>query len=175
MQSLVDAVPPASSPVVQMTRLSRDDAAHDDVRSFDELIAASPNLYVLKKRFAYFLAFAEFLEAKARKTSHQKPDLNAAFLDCAFLKLVKYVQGRCFGAAINALRRGSPNNFEAVLKRFYKQPGNIENTRRINELKTLRNLRPCVDSELMFCVEGRLENAKLSIDTRHPLILPGRR
>ena len=61
MQNLVDAVPPAFSPVVQMTRLSRDDAANDDVRSFDELIAASPNLYVLKKRFAYLLALQSFL------------------------------------------------------------------------------------------------------------------
>ena len=91
------------------------------------------------------------------------------------MKVVKYVQGRCFGAAIDALRRGSPDDFEAVLKRLYKQPGNIENTRRINELKTLRNLRPCVDSELLFRVQGRLDNAELPTDTRHPLILPGRR
>ena len=90
------------------------------------------------------------------------------------MKVVKYVQGRCFGAAIDALRRGSPDDFEAVLKRLYKQPGNIENTRGINELKTLRNLRPCVDSELLFRVRGRLENAELPSDTRHPLILPGR-
>ena len=85
MQNLVHAVPPASSPVVQMTRLSRDDAANDDVRSFDKLIAASPNLYVLKKRFAYLLAFAEFLVAKARKTSLSKTRFKCCiFRSCLF-------------------------------------------------------------------------------------------
>ena len=29
--------------------------------------------------------------------------------------------------------------------------------RKLNELKSLRNLRPCVDSDLMLRVEARLE------------------
>ena len=33
--------------------------------------------------------------------------------------------------------------------------------RKINELKPLRNLRPCVDTDMMLRVEGRLENAEL--------------
>ena len=46
--------------------------------------------------------------------------------------------------------------------------------RKLNEFKSLRNLRPCVDSDLMLRVEGRLENAKLPVDTRHPFIVPSR-
>ena len=40
--------------------------------------------------------------------------------------------------------------------------------RKINELKTLRNLRPWVNAEFMLRVEGRLENAELPINARHP-------
>ena len=45
---------------------------------------------------------------------------------------------------------------------------------KLNELKTLRNLRPCLDSEFMFRVEGRLLNSELPIDTRQPFIIPSR-
>ena len=50
----------------------------------------------------------------------------------------------------------------------------LEHVRCVSELKTLQNLRPCVDNDLMLRVEGRLENADLSTDTKHPLILPSR-
>ena len=45
---------------------------------------------------------------------------------------------------------------------------------RISELKALKNLRPCVDKEKMFRIDGRLENATLAVDAKHPLILPGK-
>ena len=44
----------------------------------------------------------------------------------------------------------------------------------VSELKTLRNLRPCVGPDSMLRVEGRLENASLPVDTKHPYILPER-
>ena len=50
----------------------------------------------------------------------------------------------------------------------------LEHVRRVSELKTLRNLRPFVDNDLMLRVEGRLENADLPTDTKHPLILLSR-
>ena len=46
--------------------------------------------------------------------------------------------------------------------------------RKLNELKSPRSLRPCVDSDLMLRVEGRLENAELPVDARHPFIVPSR-
>ena len=45
---------------------------------------------------------------------------------------------------------------------------------RIAELKSLRNLRPFVDANFMLRIDGRLENAELPLDTRHPLILPSK-
>ena len=43
-----------------------------------------------------------------------------------------------------------------------------------NKLKTLHNLRSCVALDNYLRVEGRLENADLPLDSKHPLILPGR-
>ena len=45
---------------------------------------------------------------------------------------------------------------------------------KLNELNTLQNLRPCLDSDLMVGVEGRVQNSELHNDTRHPFIIPSR-
>ena len=87
---------------------------------------------------------------------------------------IKYVQLQSFGAAINLLKKGSSDKFEQFLKKLCATASNSEEFRKINELKTLRNLRPCLDHEVMLRVEGRLDNAELPFDTRHPFILPSR-
>ena len=46
--------------------------------------------------------------------------------------------------------------------------------RRLSERKTLKRLRPCVGSDGLLRIEGRLENAELPVDTKHSFILPGR-
>ena len=163
-----------SSPVVLAARVVAESKKDDD-NGLDKLIATSRNLYTLKKRFAYLVSFAQFIVAKIKKTAFVKPVLNAQYLDSAYLKAVKYVQQRCFGAAIDSLRRGSPDDFDAILKRLKEKSNDNEKfNRRINELKMLRNLRPCVGSDLLFRVDGRLENADLPVDSKHPIILPGR-
>ena len=45
---------------------------------------------------------------------------------------------------------------------------------RISELKALKNLRHCVGNEEMLRIDGRLGNATLAVDAKHPLILPGK-
>ena len=50
----------------------------------------------------------------------------------------------------------------------------LEHFNRVSELKTLRNLSPCVDNDLILRVQDRLENADLPTDTKHFLILPSR-
>ena len=141
----------------------------------DRLIEAASNLYVLKKRCAYLAAFAEFMAAKKLGVSFQKPRFNATYLDKAFIKIVKYVQFRCFGAAVELLSQDSADAFESILKQLNGKAKNPESMRRLNELKALRNLRPCVGSDNLLRIEGRLENASaLPVDTKHPMILPGR-
>ena len=61
-----------------------------------------------------------------------------------------------------------------LFKRFGNKTNDPDSKRRLNELKTLRNLRRCVDLDTCLRFEGRLENADLPVNSKHPLILPGR-
>ena len=85
---------------------------------------------------------------------------------------MKYVQRRCFGAAVDSLSKDTPDDFDAILRRFNEKRCEPKSTRQINELKTLKNLWPCVGLDSLFRVDGRLKNAELPIDAKHPIILP---
>ena len=92
-------------PVVCMALLekkSREEGKND----LDQIIITASDLYTLKKRLAYLVAFAEYVTAKFRGTTFKKPDLNADFLDRALIKAVKYVQSQNFRAAIDVLSKG---------------------------------------------------------------------
>ena len=173
LQEQVDARPSDHSVVVRRTLASSVDLSSGDA-ALDRLIKASPNLYTLRKRCAYMAAFSEFVVAKAKGVAFQKPALNAGYLDKAFVNIVKYVQSQWFGAAIELLNKESPDEFESILKRLVSKTNDPDSKRRLNELITLRNLRPCVDLDNCLCIKGRLGNADLPIDSKHPLILPGR-
>ena len=111
----------------------------------------------LKKRNAYLVSFVPFIVAKVKKTTFAKPVLNVQYLDSAYLKKVKYVQLKCLGAAINSPLQSSPDDFDALLKRLKEKSNEDKNSiRRINESKALCILRPCVGSDLLFRVEGRV-------------------
>ena len=73
---------------------------------------------------------------------------------------------------MNFLSKDSPDEFEAILKRLGSKTIDPKSKRHLNELKTLRNLRPCMDLNNCLRVEGRLENSDLPLDSKHLLILP---
>ena len=133
----------------------------------------SPDLYTLKKRVAYIRAFTQYFIAKMHKTLFVKPTLDANFLDKALLDLIFYVQRNRFGAAVEILKKETSGAFEAIVKKLSDKATNTTEMNLISEVKSLRNLRPCVDSNSMFRVESRLENSELTVDVKHPLILPG--
>ena len=86
----------------------------------------------------------------------------------------KFVQKTHFGATIKRLQERSSSVYDLILKRLGNSLSDLEHVRRVSGLKTMRNLHPCVDYDLMLRVEGRLENADLPTDTKHPLILSSR-
>ena len=79
-----------------------------------------------------------------------------------------------FGAAVGLLKKGSPHAIDSILKRSSDRATSAEEMSLIAELKSLRNLLPCVDANSMLKIYGRLENAELPFDTRHPLALPSK-
>ena len=99
--------------------------------------------------------------------------LNADMLEDALTDIIKYVQSQCFEDAVQILKRDSADAFDAILKRTNQNANNAAHMKRVSELKTLRNLRPCVGTDSIFRVEGQLENAELPLDSKHPIILPG--
>ena len=163
----------SSVPVVRMALCDENTTVEIDDKIL-KLMQTSFDLYTVKKRIAYLLAFVDLLKAKTKRQTFKKPELNAAFLDRAFLQAIKYVQRQCFGPALELLQNNSPDQYDAFLKRLRNLAVNSEQTRQVNELKTLRNLRPCIGPDLLLRVEGRLENADLPTDTKHPIILPSR-
>ena len=95
-------------------------------------------------------------------------------MEAAFVDIIRYVQSFSFGAAVKLLEEKSSDAFELILKKLNEKAVCAEDFRRIEELKTLRRLRPCVDTDSLLRIDGRLENAELLVEAKHPLILPSR-
>ena len=91
-----------------------------------------------------------------------------------FRKAIKYVQSQWFGPAMVSLSRGNPDDFEAIVHKTKRHATNPEQTRLADELHIVINLRFSIGPDELLWVEGRLENADLPTDTKHPIILPGR-
>ena len=91
LQSAEDAKPVSSlSTVREITvpgQLMGEDCSDD---LLERLIETSPNLYALKKRFAYLLAFKQFIVAKSKKVKFENPKLDAAYLNLAFMNAVRF-------------------------------------------------------------------------------------
>ena len=141
-------------------------------RDLDRLVGISPNLNELIKRAANFIAFKQFFAAEARKKSLTRPILNAHTLEKAFMDQINYVQYHRFGTAVDLLKKESPDALDSILKRFSDRTTSAEEMSSIAELKSLRNLYLCVDPNSMLRISGRLENAELPLDTKHPPVLP---
>ena len=90
------------------------------------------------------------------------------------MDVVKFVQRTHFGAAIKLLQEKFSDAYDVILKRLGNSSSYLEHLRRVSALKTMQNLRPCVDNDLILHVEGRLENANLPTNNKHPLILSSR-
>ena len=116
--------------------------------TLQNLIKTAPNLYILNKRAAHLFAFKQFILAKARKVSLCRSKLDAKYLDDALLVVVKYVQSNYFGAAVDCLKNNSPDEFDSFLKRKSEKAVNVDDLRRISELKTLRPLRLCIHAAI---------------------------
>ena len=52
---------------------------------------------------------------------------------------------------------------------------NTDQMQKLNELNTLQNLRPCLDSDLLLRVERSLKNSELRIDTKQPFLISSKR
>ena len=139
-----------------------------NVCALDKLIEVSPDLHTLKKRLCHLICFKQYVVAKAKGLTLKKPMLNSHMREDALVDILKYVQSQCFEAAVQTLKRDSLDPFNAVLKRINQNGNNAADMKRVSEVKTLRDLKPCfVGTDSILRVEGRLENAELRFDCKH--------
>ena len=138
------------------------------------VIQTSLNLYTLKKRLGYLAAFVEFVIAKAKKLEFHKPRLNAIYLEKALHSTVLYVQRECFGTVFDSLQAESPDSLEDAIKRLNAKTLSNSERRHLKDLRSIRCLRPAAFPDGTLRIEGRLEEADLPTDAKHPVILPSR-
>ena len=154
--------------------MSDDDVSLVSGGNLDQLIESSPSLYVLQKRAAYLVAFVDYLRCKAQKRKFVPPRLNASYLDNALDLIVRFVQKRVYGDAVNLMHELSPDSFEDVVKRCSADASQCQKGR-LKELRSLKKYRPCVDDTGKLRIEGRLSKSPaISFDAKHPLVLPSR-
>ena len=167
LQERVDVQTSDSSAVVCVSVVSGLSVEEEGECGLDKLIATLRDLYTLKKRLCLSYGFRGVCRSKIQKDKLSKTGLkryifrSRACQDCevcagAMLRGPQSI--RCAGARLMVLTL-----FCDVLMKKRCDP---ESTRRINELKTLRNLRPCVGQDSLFRIDGRLENAELPIDAK---------
>jgi len=87
------------------------------------------------------------------------------------MKMIKYVQPRRFGAAIELLSQDSPDEFDSILKRLGTKVNDVEAKRRLNKMRTLRKLRTCVGTDKMLRIEGRLRKLRPATEHQAPFNL----
>ena len=138
-----------------------------------QLIERASSLYELQKKVAYLMAFVEYFRCcRVKNCAFEKPTMNAEYLNKALNIIVRYVQKKVYGDAVEVLRIKSPDAIDDVIKRLDKS----ENDKwRVKEFRKLKKFRPCVDKFGLLRIEGRLEKSpELCFDSKHPLVLPSR-
>ena len=78
------------------------------------IIESAPDLYTLKKRVEYLIAFKQYIVAKLQKRSLCKPKLDADCFDDAFMNVVKFVQRTHCGTAIKLLQEKSSDAYDLI-------------------------------------------------------------
>ena len=122
----------------------------------DRLISRYSSLYSLKKAVAWLLRIKTYLLTLKRKLDQTKLNLSSFTveeLQVANLELIKYVQSQHFPSLIGQLSREYSTAKQLKLPRY------------------LQKLSPVI-SDGILRVGGRLKNAPVAYDVKHPIILP---
>ena len=148
---------PDQSVTVRAATLKGNELVSHEPRGLNQLVESSPDLFTLKKRAGYLTAFKEyFIAIKVKKKEFIKPVLNASYLHSAFVRLLSYVQNAFFGSAVEFLKKNSPDEFDTLLKKLSAKTNNVIEMHLLNELNTLRKLRPCVRPDLILAWKAGL-------------------
>ena len=114
LQGPLEPKPVSPAVVVRSTSINLDLLSLKSNTYLDRIIESAPDLYTLKKRVAYLIAFKQYIVAKSQKCNLCKPKLDADYLDNAFMEVVKFVQKTHFGTAIKLLQEKSSDAYDLI-------------------------------------------------------------
>lgn len=138
----------------------------------DSMFKRHSSWYCLKKNVAWLLRFRCYIKYKYRQTKESVVaeqfrcgKLSVAELRTAEIEIIKYVQGKEFKEEIVTLKSTSENIGEV------KNPGRKSTKKSIKRSSTIYKLNPELKDGVLS-VGGRLGNAPISENAKHPSILP---
>ena len=70
--------------------------------------------------------------------------------------------------------KATPDNLDDIIKNIIPHTEDSSLRKNLSNLRLLCCLQPCVDSDNIFCIEGRLSQAPLPTDVKYTIILPSR-
>ena len=114
LQGSLEPKPVSPAVVVRSASINLDLLSLKSDACLDRIIESAPDLYTLKKRVAYLIAFKQYIVAKSQKRNLCKPKLDADYLDNAFMEVVKFVQKTHFGTAIKLLQEKSSDAYDLI-------------------------------------------------------------
>ena len=104
------------------------------------------------KRIVAYMFRWRFNAQNRVKMQRRSGELKVAEIQDALYRLIKLAQAKVY-----------PKEMDAMQKKNTLDPAS-----------SLAKVTPYLDKRELICVGGRLENAPVPLDTRHPIILPSR-
>lgn len=115
----------------------------------NSLLERHSNIDRITRILTLVIRFADALRKKRRSTECNEPDLHD--LNKTLLVIIKSVQQDYFENEINSLKKGG----------------------KLTNKSTILKLNPFLDANDVLRVGGRLNQANLPVETKHPILLPG--
>ncbi|CDW59883.1 hypothetical protein TTRE_0000822701 [Trichuris trichiura] len=122
---------------------------NEDVDPIEALLCKFSRLTRVIRIMAYLNRFCSNARRR-QKSLEYHAELDVTEIDNAFVILVRKAQNQAYSKEVTALRR----------------------QRELSADSSLIKLTPFLDARQILCVGGRLENAPIPLDSRHPVILP---
>lgn len=152
---------PEDDPEVKGNQCYSQAASNPDADKIHKLINHYSSWNKLKRAVAWLLKFKRWLMSKDK--SSETRELEVEDFQVAEMLIIKYVQKKYFPEVINCLKDAKLEDTSRSARAKVKY---------LKASTSLRKLNPVLDDDGVLRVGGRLENAPLSYEAKHQIILP---
>ena len=155
--------------------------AISQTNSLDDLCLRFSSWYQLQKAFAWLLRFKLYVQNRFGKPYSKKlsaDSLDVDELKLATLEIIKIVQSQVFSRELRYLKEIKAKSTRDKIKQspqtiISRNPSSSNRFTFEGYVSPLRKLNPVLIDGIL-CVGGRLEEASIEHDAKHPTILPSK-